>query len=60
MSVMSQEEYVSILMSDCGYQSAAQRRGWLQLRFSKSYSDELTVQELSTAIAMLKEEKGRA
>ncbi len=56
MPQMTQEEYLAILFADCGY-DAAQRRGWLQKRFGRSYPDELTTAGKSRAIDMLKAEK---
>lgn len=57
MSQMTQVEYIAILLDDCKYSTSAQRRGWLQMRFQKSYADELTTAEKSIAINMLKGEK---
>lgn len=57
MPEMSQDEYIAILFADCGYSTSSQRRGWLQKRFSKSYSDELTTAQKSRAIDELKQEK---
>lgn len=54
---MSQEEYIAILFNDCGYDTAAQRKGWLQKRFEVNFADELTARERSMAIEQLKEEK---
>ena len=54
---MTQEEYIAILFADCGYDTASQRKGWLQKRFSKSFADELSSIERSRAIASLKKEK---
>jgi hypothetical protein len=55
---MTQAEFLAILFVDCGYDTSAQRRGWIQLRFpGKSYADELTVAEASRAIDLLKAEK---
>lgn len=57
MGQMTQEEYLAILFGDCSYTTAAQRKGWLRLRFQKDFPDELTTAEKSRAIAELKEEK---
>ncbi len=57
---MSQEEYLAILFNDCGYDTAAQRKGWLQLRYQKNFPDELTVAQKSDAIDQLKYEKESA
>ncbi len=57
MSKMTQIEYLAILFIDCGYETAAQRKGWLQKRFGVNYSDELSVAQKSTAINFLKGEK---
>ncbi len=57
MSKMTQEEFIAILFSDLNYDTAAQRKGWLQLRFQVNFPDELTVTQKSRAIEMLKEEK---
>jgi hypothetical protein len=54
---ISQDEFIAILFGDCGYDTVAQRKGWLKIRFGKSYSDELTRAEKSQAIDMLKAEK---
>lgn len=56
-SKMSQDEYIAILFADCGYDTAAQRRGWLRLRYNKSYADELTTAQKSKVIEELKGEK---
>lgn len=56
-SKMTQEEYIAILFLDCGYTTTAQRKGWLQLRYRKSYADELTVAQKSKVIEELKTEK---
>lgn len=56
-SVMTQDEYIAILLADCGYSSVSQRKGWIELRFGKKYADELTKAEKSRAIQLLKEEK---
>ena len=57
MPKMTQVEYIAILFCDAGYDTAAQRKGWLRLRFNKDFADELTVPEASSAITQLKEEK---
>lgn len=57
MSVMSQDEYIAILFADCGYSTSAQRRGWLRLRYGKSYPDELTTAQKHRVIEELKGEK---
>ena len=54
---MTQQAYIDILFIDNGYSTSVQRRGWMQKRFGRSYADELTVEERSRAIDMLKEEK---
>jgi hypothetical protein len=54
---MTQVEFLALLFIDCHYDTAAQRRGWLQLRFRKSFADELTVAEASRAIDLLQAEK---
>lgn len=59
-SVMSQEDYIAILFADCGYETSAQRRGWLQIRFGKQYADELTGADKSRCIDLLKAEKSDA
>ena len=56
-SKMSQDEYIAILFADCGYATSAQRRGWLRLRYNKSYADELTTAQKSKVIEELKGEK---
>ncbi len=56
-SKMTQEEYIAILFADCGYNTARQRKGWLQLRFGKDFADELTPAQRSKAIDELKTEK---
>jgi hypothetical protein len=48
-SGITQAEFIAILFAYCGYDTSAQRRGWLQKRFGKSYADELTVTEASRA-----------
>ena len=55
--MMTQQEYIAILFRDCGYDTSAQRKGWLQKRFEKSFTDELTSAERSLAIVQLKDEK---
>ncbi len=57
MSKMTQEEFIAILFTDNGYNTAAQRKGWLQLRFQVNFPDELTIAQKSRAIEMLKAEK---
>ena len=54
-----QDEYIQILFVDCGYQTAAQRRGWIEKRFGagRKYTDELTSAEKSQAIEALLQEK---
>lgn len=32
-SGITQAEFIAILFADCGYDTSAQRRGWLQKRF---------------------------
>ncbi len=59
-SKMTQEQYIAILFIDCGYDTASQRRGWLQKRFRVSYADELTTACKSRAIELLKQEKESA
>ena len=54
---MTQVEYLAILFADCGYDTAAQRKGWLFKRFDKFYTDDLTSEERSRAIEALKDEK---
>lgn len=54
---MTQVEYIAVLFADCGYDTAAQRKGWLRLRFHADFPDELTVSQRSRAIEMLKQEK---
>ena len=54
---MTQQEYIAILFIDCGYDTSAQRRGWLDKRFGVEYPDELTSEQRSRAIDMLKDEK---
>jgi hypothetical protein len=54
---MTQVEYIEILFSDCGYDTVAQRKGWLQKRFGKSFADELDSNQRSIAITDLKDEK---
>ena len=54
---MSQLEYIAILFADLGYDTAAQRRGWLEKRFGVGYPDELGTAQRSRVIDMLKEEK---
>ena len=38
-------EYCELFFRDLGYEQSSQRRGWLKLRFGKSYLDELTASE---------------
>jgi hypothetical protein len=54
---MTQEEYLTILFADCGYDTAAQRKGWLFKRFGRYFADELDSRERSLAIEELKDEK---
>jgi hypothetical protein len=54
---VSQLEYIAILFADLGYDTSAQRRGWLQLRFGVSYPDDLTFHQRSKVIDSLKAEK---
>jgi hypothetical protein len=54
---MKQVEYIAILFADCGYDTASQRKGWLQKRFGKDFADELDSQQRSIAITELKDEK---
>ncbi len=54
---MTQEEYIAILFADCGYDTAAQRKGWLYSRFAVNFADELDSRQRSLAIEELKEEK---
>lgn len=55
---MTQEEFIAILFADNGYDTAAQRKGWINKRFPKKfYADELSPREKSLAITALKEEK---
>jgi hypothetical protein len=54
---VTQEKYIAILFADCGYETAAQRKGWMQLRFEKNYADELTSRQRHEAIEALKQEK---
>lgn len=54
---MTQVEYIAILFADCGYTTAAQRKGWLKARYRKEYPDELTPPQKTAAIAALKAEK---
>ena len=54
---MNQIEYIAILFADCGYDTASQRKGWLQRRFSVNFADELDSRQRSLAIEELKEEK---
>jgi hypothetical protein len=56
---MSQEEYIAILFHDCGYETAAQRKAWLQLRFGSQYrfADDLASGQKSMAIGQLKAER---
>lgn len=56
---MTQEEYIAILFADCGYDTAAQRKGWLQKRFGVNFADELDSRQRSLAIDALKDEKGQ-
>jgi hypothetical protein len=55
---LTQIEYIAILFADCGYDTASQRKGWIQRRFGKSFADDLDSRERSMAIEELKEEKG--
>lgn len=54
---ITQLEYIAILFIDCGYDTAAQRRGWLQGRFKVSHADGLTDTQKGKAIEMLREER---
>lgn len=54
---MTQTEYIAILFEDCGYDTAAQRKGWLRRRFEVNFADELDSRQRSMAIEELKEEK---
>lgn len=58
MSKMTQEEFIAILFQDCGYTTAVQRKGWLQLRFGRDFPDELETYQKTDAISQLKAEKG--
>jgi hypothetical protein len=55
--VMNQQEYIAILFADCGYETAAQRKAWMNLRFNRDFPDELTWRQRSEAITALKQEK---
>jgi hypothetical protein len=54
---MSQEEYIAILFADCGYETSAQRKAWLTLRFGWGFADELSPSQKHSAIEQLKTEK---
>jgi hypothetical protein len=54
---ISMEEYCKILFADLGYHESSQRRGWLKLRFGKSYLDEMNQEELHHAVQELRREK---
>jgi hypothetical protein len=54
---MTQTEYIALLFTDCGYDTVAQRKGWLKRRFGVEFSDELLSNQRSMAIAELKDEK---
>lgn len=54
---MTQTEYIAVLFADCGYDTASQRKGWLQRRFNVNFADELDSRQRSLAIEELKEEK---
>lgn len=56
MSRMTQEEYIVVLLDDYGYDTAKQRKDWLQLRFGKDFAAELSVAQRLQAIEMLKAE----
>ena len=53
MSKMSQADFIAILFGDLGYGTAAQRKGWLQLRYGKNFADELTPPEASMSLMSL-------
>lgn len=54
---MTQTEYIALLFNDCGYDTVAQRKAWLQKRFGKSFADELGSRERSLAMTELKDQK---
>ena len=54
---MTQAEYIALLFNDCGYDTSAQRKGWLKKRFGVEFPDELLATQRSIAIGMLKDEK---
>lgn len=55
---MNQQEYIAILFQDCGYETTAQRKAWLKLRFDWEFADELSPSQKNLAIELLKDEKG--
>jgi hypothetical protein len=54
---ISMAEYCDVLFRDLGYHESSQRRGWLKLRFNKSYLDEMDRSELYRAVQLLRAEK---
>jgi hypothetical protein len=54
---MTALEYAQILFADNGYDTSAQRKGWLEKRFGVSYFDDLAGEQKHQAIEMLKNEK---
>jgi hypothetical protein len=53
---MTQIEYIDILFIDLGY-TQGQKRDWLQTRYGRRYTDELTAGERSRVIETLKADK---
>jgi hypothetical protein len=53
---VTQEEYISILFDDCGF-NAAQRKDYLLTRFKRPFADELNWREKSQVIEDLKARK---
>lgn len=54
---ITQVQFIAILFDDCGY-TGAQRREWLEARYGARYCDELTVEQRSQIIELLRAEKG--
>lgn len=53
-----QGELISILFVDCGYRTARQQQGWLRAKFNVARTEDLTPQQKSEAVDLLKAERG--
>lgn len=56
---MTQAEYIAILLDDCGFETAAQRKDYLRIRYGVDFSDELSPSQAHTVIEDLKARKKR-